>query len=117
MKEFVAAPQEYQEPRSDEEDGELYEKVATPDGAVQGDKFGSGGDKRRRKSDVIIVITFTVITFIVIVISSSSLQAQRGSLVQLGGGQRPQEGSHQTDEVPDEEADVAVGQGERIHPR
>lgn len=51
------------------------------------------------------------------VISSSSLQAQRGSLVQLGGGQRPQEGSHQTDEVPDEAANAAVGQGQGIHPR
>ncbi|XP_075896658.1 rho GTPase-activating protein 27 isoform X2 [Nelusetta ayraudi] len=38
---------EYQEQRSDEEDGELYEKVGAQDGAAPGDKFGSGGDKRR----------------------------------------------------------------------
>lgn len=81
----VAAPQEYQEQRSDEEDSEIYEKVATPEGGAPGEKFGSGGDKRRRESDAIIFITYI---FIFITSSSSassscssSLQAQRGPLV------------------------------------
>lgn len=42
----MSVHQEYQDHHSDEEEGELYEKIAD---AARDDKFGGGVDKRRRK--------------------------------------------------------------------
>lgn len=41
--------QEYQDHQSEEEDADLYEKIACTEAARE-DKFGSSGDKRRCKS-------------------------------------------------------------------
>lgn len=41
-----SALQEYQDHPSDEEDGDLYDKIGSTD-AARDDRFGSGPDKRR----------------------------------------------------------------------
>lgn len=43
---FIGALQEYQDHPSDEEDGDLYDKIGCTD-AARDDRFGSGPDKRR----------------------------------------------------------------------
>lgn len=43
---FIGALQEYQDHPSDEEDGDLYDKIGCTD-AARDERFGSGPDKRR----------------------------------------------------------------------
>lgn len=47
---FVGALQEYQDHPSDEDDGDLYEKIGCTD-AARDERFGSGLDKRRGRLD------------------------------------------------------------------
>lgn len=124
IKYSLSVHQEYQDHHSEEEDGDLYEKI----GNTERDEKSAGGvDKRRRETissfncglnDVIVLTRFSIsgYNYNHFKCLTCSIQAECHTLIQLGRRRRPEEGSNQADEVPHETPHAAVCQGERIHP-
>lgn len=113
------ALQEYQDHPSDEEEGDLYEKIASGD-AARDDRFGSATDKRRCRLHGWrhqFWPSWNNSESVYKCLKLFSHEAERHTFIQLGGGHRPKKGSNQADEVPHETSHAAVRQGERIHPR